>query len=98
MKAKDGCKLACELTVAAAFLAPLPGLGQTPFPKGQARDTVLVVCSQCHPLTRLTDHDVSGEQWEFTLYDMIARGAPVHEEDLEIVRRYLIDNFSSDEQ
>jgi len=98
MKTKNGCKLACKLSAAAVFLAPFPGLGQSRFPEGQARDTVLVVCSQCHPLTRLTDHDVSGEEWEFTLYDMIARGAPVYEEDLEIVKRYLIDNFSSDGQ
>jgi hypothetical protein len=41
---------------------------------------------------------MSASDWEFTLYDMIARGAPVHEEQIEVVRQYLIDNFAVDGQ
>ncbi len=59
---------------------------------------MFLACVQCHPLTRITDGDLNAEEWEFTLYDMIARGAPIHEEDLELVRQYLIDNFANDEQ
>ncbi len=59
---------------------------------------MLLVCSQCHSLTRITDANLNAEEWEFTLYDMIARGAPVHEVDLALVRQYLIDNFAIDEQ
>ena len=38
---------------------------------------------------------MTAEQWEFILYDMIARGAPVHAEDIERVKQYLVDNFGT---
>ena len=98
MKANIGRKLAPGLAVIAVILCPNPGWGQGPFPEGEARDTVILVCSQCHVLTRITDSDLNAEEWEFTLYDMIARGAPLHETDLENVRRYLIENFATDEK
>ncbi len=98
MKANTGRKLAPGIAVAAAVLCPAPGWGQGPFPEGEGRDKVILVCSQCHVLTRITDNDLSAEEWEFTLYDMIARGAPLHEADLENVRRYLIENFASDKR
>ncbi len=98
MKADHSSKLACGLAVATVFLIPVFGWSQAPFPEGKARDAVFLACIQCHPLTRITDGDLNAEEWEFTLYDMIARGAPIHEEDLELVRQYLIDNFANDEQ
>jgi hypothetical protein len=82
----------------AVVLYPLLAWSQNPFPDGPARETVVLVCSQCHALTRLTDSSMSAADWEFVLYDMIARGAPVHEEQLERVRQYLIDNFAVDGQ
>ena len=98
MKANIGRKLAQGLAVISIILCPVPGWVQGPFPAGEARDTVIVVCSQCHVLTRITDNDLNAEEWEFTLYDMIARGAPLYESDLETVRRYLIENFATDER
>ena len=85
------------LLLAAVCLIPFLAWSQNPFPEGEVRDTVLLVCSQCHPLTRLIDGDMTAQEWEFTLYDMIARGAPVHAEDIERVRQYLIDNFAIDD-
>ena len=73
-------------------------ISENPFPEAEMRETVLLVCSQCHPLTRITEGDLTAEEWEFTLYDMIARGAPIHEEDIAFVREYLIDNFATDRQ
>ncbi len=98
MKANIGRKLARGLAVITVILCPISGWVQGPFPAGEARDTVILVCSQCHVLTRITDNDLNAEEWEFTLYDMIARGAPLHEADLESVRRYLIENFATDER
>ncbi len=98
MKADNSRKLAIGLAAATIFLCPIVGWVQGPFPAGQGRDTVVMVCSQCHPLTRITDSDLNAEGWEFTLYDMIARGAPLYEKDLDIVRQYLIDNFAIDER
>ena len=98
MKADHSSKLACGLAVATIFVIPVFGWSQAPFPEGKARDAVFLACVQCHPLTRITDGDLNAEEWEFTLYDMIARGAPIHEEDLELVRQYFIDNFANDEK
>lgn len=85
------------LLLAVVCLIPFLAWSQNPFPEGEVRDTVLLVCSQCHPLTRIIDGDMTTEEWEFILYDMIARGAPVHAEDIERVRQYLVDNFGTDD-
>ncbi len=98
MKADNSRKLALRLAVVTVILCPILGWVQGPFPTGQARDTVVMICSQCHALTRITDSKLNAEEWELTLYDMIARGAPLHAEDLDIVRKYLIENFAIDEK
>ena len=64
------------------------------FPEGQGRDTLLLVCVQCHTPVRITNAKLSAADWEFTLYDMISRGAPVHREDIDDLKKYLIDNFA----
>ena len=94
MKAGSRSALAALSTVTAVLLVPVFAWSQAPFPEGRARDAVFQACTPCHPLTRISDNDLDADEWEFTLYDMIARGAPLHEEDLEAVRRYLIDNFA----
>ena len=98
LKADNSRKLAIRLAVASIILCPIVGWVQGPFPAGQGRDSVVIVCSQCHPLTRISDSALNAEQWELTLYDMIARGAPLHKKDLDNVRRYLIENFATDER
>lgn len=82
--------------IAATLAGAAIGTAQTPFPEGPARDTVVVVCSQCHPLTRLLNSELSAAQWEIYLYDMVARGATIYDRDLERVKSYLIDNFATD--
>lgn len=98
MKAKFGETLRIAVITAVMLLTALAGQAQGPFPPGEARDTIIIACSQCHVLTRITDNNLNAEQWEFTLYDMIARGAPVHENDVDNVRRYLIDNFATNKR
>jgi len=98
LKADNSRKLAIGLAAATIFLCPIVGWVQGPFPTGPGRNTVLMVCSQCHALTRITDNDLNAEEWEFTLYDMIARGAPLHENDVDTVRMYLIENFAIDKK
>ena len=98
MKTVHAHQFAYALSVTTLFLIPFIGWTQNPFPEGPVRDTVVQVCSQCHPLTRIIDGDLRAEEWEATLYDMISRGAPLHEEDLELVRKYLVDNFAVGDQ
>ncbi len=64
------------------------------FPAGQGRNTLFLVCVQCHPLDRVTEAKLTAADWEFTLYDMISRGAPVREEDIDTLKKYLVDNFA----
>ena len=85
------------LTAVASACAPLFARIQNAFPDGPARDTVVVVCSQCHPLTRILDSNLREAQWEALLYDMISRGATVYDRELTLVRDYLVENFAADE-
>jgi hypothetical protein len=81
----------------AVLLLAAPRLAaQATFPESPVRDTVVVVCSQCHPLTRLLDSRMTAAEWETYLYDMVARGATIYDRDLESVRAYLIESFATD--
>ena len=68
------------------------------FPAGQGRNTLFLVCVQCHSLSRVTEAKLTAANWEFTLYDMISRGAPVREEEIETLKKYLVDNFAIETQ
>ena len=83
---------------AIALLVPLPVFAQDPLPEGSGRDAMAVICSQCHPLTRIFDSDMDAAEWETLLYDMIARGAPVYERDIELLQTYLAENFARERE
>ena len=72
--------------------------GQEMFPEGEGRDTLLLVCTQCHALNRMTEARFTADDWEFIVYDMISRGAPVYKEDIKDLNKYLIDNFAIEKQ
>ena len=96
MKAKGYRNLVGNLLFVTGILfADLPAWAQG-MPEGEGLKVVIVSCTQCHGLDRLTDVKLSAAQWENALYDMIARGAVVEGKDLMTVRQYLIDNFASD--
>ena len=96
MKARGNRNLVGNLLFVAGFLfANAQALAQG-LPEGEGLQVVIVSCTQCHGLDRLTDVKLSAAQWENALYDMIARGAVVEGKDLMTVRQYLIDNFASD--
>jgi hypothetical protein len=67
---------------------------QEVFPDGPGRDTLFLACVQCHPPDRVTNAQLTADDWEFIVYDMIVRGAPVYEEDIDDLNKYLIDNFA----
>lgn len=68
--------------------------GQELFPEGPGRETLFLACVQCHPVDRMTNAQLSADDWEFILYDMISRGAPVYKKDIEDLKKYLVDNFA----
>ena len=90
-------------TVAAALISGLvfvttgPISSQEVFPEGKGRDTLFLVCTQCHALNRMTEAQFTADDWEFIVYDMISRGSPVYEKDIGALKNYLIDNFAIEE-
>ena len=66
-------------------------------PESEHRDKVIMACSACHGLDRILDasNPMSAEDWEFYVYDMVSRGAPVPQEDMADIIKYLADNFST---
>lgn len=73
-------------------------ISQELFPEQPGRDKLLLVCVQCHTPVRISDAELTADDWEFMLYDMISRGAPVYQEDIEDLKKYLIDNFAIDKK
>ncbi len=89
-------KVLAVLPLAAIMGAPA-AVGQAPFPEGPGRDLLLQVCTQCHAPNRILEADATADDWQFILYDMIGRGAPVHQEDIGTLEKYLVENFAVDD-
>lgn len=77
-----------------AALLPLVAHAQAPFPEGRGRDIAFGNCAQCHAIGKLVSAELSEEEWEFLVYDMIARGSTVHPDEIEVLKEYLQDNFA----
>jgi mono/diheme cytochrome c family protein len=88
------------VTVAAittAIIAMVPKAdSQEAFPDEPGRDTLLLACTQCHSLGKMVAADLTADDWQFIVYDMISRGAPVHQEDIADLTKYLQRNFAAD--
>ena len=69
---------------------------QEPFPEAPGRDTLFLACTQCHSIGKMVAAKLTTDDWQFLVYDMIARGAPVHQEDVADLTKYLQDNFATD--
>jgi hypothetical protein len=83
------------LVLTAALCLPVISWGQN-LPDGPGRDKLLTACTVCHGLDNITNSHkkLTAEEWEVYLYDMVARGAPLHKNDIEVVKQYLIKNFA----
>lgn len=76
--------------------APREAGSQDAFPDAPGRDTLFLACTQCHSLGKMVAANMTTDDWQFLVYDMIARGAPVHQEDIADLTKYLQDNFATD--
>jgi len=86
------------IVLLALLALPPLAIGQEQFPDAPGRDTLLLACSQCHSIGKMVLADLTEKDWEFIVYDMTARGAPVHQEDIKELITYLQDNFATDKQ
>lgn len=68
-----------------------------PFPDGPGRDSMILACSQCHSIGKMLQADLNADDWRFIVYDMVARGAPLHVDEVPVVTQYLQDNFATDQ-
>lgn len=76
---------------------PAVARSQELFPQAPGRDTLMLACTQCHSVGKMVVAELSKDDWQFIVYDMISRGAPVHQKDIADLTKYLQDNFSADE-
>ena len=83
--------------VAGTTIGLAPGaIGQEQFPNEPGRDTLFLVCTQCHSLGKMVAAELTADDWQFVVYDMISRGAPVEHDDVEALTTYLQNNFAKD--
>jgi hypothetical protein len=64
-----------------------------PLPDGPGKELVLNICTQCHDLQRVRRTRLSPEGWLAVIETMLNEGAPLSEQDLPDVLRYLARNF-----
>lgn len=98
MRIRIGSVGAGILLALGGALAPAASSGGQALPEGEGRDEMIAACSACHSVSNILNphKEFTAEEWEFYLYDMVARGAPVYEEDLEAIRKYLVENYAAD--
>ncbi|MBS0393016.1 MAG: cytochrome c [Proteobacteria bacterium] len=73
----------------------LPAAAQSPaaLPDGPGREVVLRACSQCHSLENVLRSRLTRRQWEARIDEMLARGAKLTDEEIDLVADYLSANF-----
>jgi hypothetical protein len=64
-----------------------------PLPEGEGRAIVLNICTMCHDLQRVRTHRGSVEDWFELLNAMIGEGAPLTDDQIPIILKYLATNF-----
>jgi hypothetical protein len=96
MKNSNNSRLVETILLAIGIFCSSISWGQG-FPEGEHLDKVIASCTACHGLDKIVNpsNKMSAEDWEFYVYDMISRGAPVRKEDMEDIVKYLVDNFTT---
>jgi cytochrome c5 len=51
------------------------------------------ICSLCHEWQRIKGHELTKEQWAGVIKGMISEGAPVTDEEFNLIVEYLAKNF-----
>ncbi len=93
-KGTNLCKLWIGGFAMVLFLAfPLPSKSQMGLPEGPGKDLVATICTQCHGLNSVTNLRLTQEEWDSLVNDMIARGAPVFDDEYKVISQYLGKNF-----
>ena len=59
----------------------------------RAKQLVLDVCTSCHDLARVKAQALSKEEWAGLIKGMLSEGAPVSDEEMDLIVNYLAQHF-----
>ena len=76
-----------ESAQAVAYLAKNFGV------KDRGKKLVEDICSLCHEWERVKDHELTRDQWAGVIKGMIFEGAPVTDEEFNLIVDYLAKNY-----
>ena len=62
-------------------------------PDGAGKDVVVKVCTSCHDADNFTSKKHTKAEWKEVVDTMIAYGAEVSDEQVEVITTYLAKNF-----
>ena len=62
-------------------------------PEGEGKEVTVQLCGTCHDMQKTVVSRKTPQEWERTVYDMIARGAQIFPEEAEKIIAYLAQNY-----
>ncbi len=62
-------------------------------PDGDGKDVTAQLCGTCHNMQKTVVSRKTPQEWERTVYDMIARGAQIFPDEAEQIIKYLTKSF-----
>ena len=66
----------------------------TLLPDGDGKDETKQLCASCHNLQKTVLSRKTPQEWERTVFDMVARGAQIFPDEVEKIVKYLSENFN----
>lgn len=66
---------------------------KTLMPDGEGKDVTAELCGTCHDLQKVVVSRKSPQEWERSVYDMVARGAQIFPDEVEQIVKYLAKSF-----
>jgi|SRR5579863_773511 len=75
--------------------APATATGATSvaLPPGEGKELVARACAQCHSLETVLRSRLTRQQWEARIDQMVAKGAKLSDDEIDVVATYLAKNF-----
>lgn len=62
-------------------------------PEGEGKDVTAQLCGTCHNLQKVVVSRKNPQEWERSVYDMVARGAQIFPDEAEQIIKYLAKSF-----
>jgi hypothetical protein len=62
-------------------------------PDGDGKELTIQLCGTCHNLQKTVVSRKSPQDWEKTVYDMVARGAQIFPDEADQIVKYLAKSF-----